>query len=140
MLVIGPGVAQWVYDKVGGYVGEHTQGIGWQRDGELIAGVAYEGLTGANIFVHQRIDAPPPRRFWWAVADYPFNKLGCCRITGLVESTNTDALRLNERIGFKHEATLIKAGRNQSDLVVLVLWKEDCRFLRWGNETSSSHS
>lgn len=137
MLVIGPGVAQWVYERVGGAICDHTQGIGWQRDGELIAGVAYEGFNGSNVFVHQRVDAAPPRRFWWAVTDYPFNQLGCGRITGIVETWNEKALRLNTHIGFRVEATLEKAGRNNSDLVVMVLWKEDCRFLRWVNAPSS---
>lgn len=69
--------------------------------------------------------------FWWAVTDYPFNQLGCKRITGLVESTNKKALELNKHIGFRVEATLEKAGQNDADMVVMVLWKEDCRFLRW---------
>jgi len=133
MLVIGSGVAEWVFQRVGGAVSDHSQGIGWKKDGQLVAGVAYEGFSGSNVFVHQRIDGSPPRQFWWAVTDYPFNQLGCSRITGLVESTNTDALKLNKHIGFKVEATLEKAGRNDSDLVVMVLWKEDCRFLRWNN-------
>lgn len=137
MLVIGPGVAQWVYERVGGSLSAHDQGIGWQQEGKIVAGVAYQGYTGGNIFVHQAVDVRPPRKYWWAVTDYPFNKLKCDRITGLVDSTNQRALALNKHVGFKVEATLEKAGRNKSDLVVMVLWKEDCRFLRWNNEASS---
>jgi L-amino acid N-acyltransferase YncA len=131
MLVIGIGVAEWVFQRVGGAVSAHSQGIGWQVDGKLVAGVAYECFTGGNIFVHQCVEAKVPRKFWWAVTDYPFNQLGCKRITGLVDSTNTQALKLNQHIGFRVEATLEKAGKHDSDLVVMVLWKEDCRFLRW---------
>jgi L-amino acid N-acyltransferase YncA len=131
MLVIGQGVAEWVFQRVGGSVSAHSQGIGWQVDGELVAGVAYECFTGGNIFVHQCVEGKVPRKFWWAVTDYPFNQLGCKRITGLVDSSNSKALELNKHIGFRVEATLEKAGKHDSDLVVMVLWKEDCRFLRW---------
>ena len=131
MLVTGLGVAEWVFQRVGGAVSAHSQGIGWQVDGELVAGVAYECFTGGNIYVHQCVQGRVPRMFWWAVTDYPFNQLGCKRITGLVESTNKKALELNKHIGFRVEATLEKAGQNDADMVVMVLWKEDCRFLRW---------
>ena len=131
MLVTGLGVAEWVFQRVGGAVSAHSQGIGWQKDGEIIAGVAYECFTGGNIYVHQCVQGRVPRMFWWAVTDCPFNQLGCKRITGLVESTNKKALELNKLIGFRVEATLEKAGQNDADMVVMVLWKEDCRFLRW---------
>ena len=131
MLVTGLGVAEWVFQRVGGSVSAHSQGIGWQVDGEIVAGVAYECFTGGNIYVHQCVQGRVPRMFWWAVTDYPFNQLGCKRITGLVESTNKKALELNKHIGFRVEATLEKAGQNDADMVVMVLWKEDCRFLRW---------
>ena len=131
MLVTGLGVAEWVFQRVGGAVSAHSQGIGWQKDGEIIAGVAYECFTGGNIYVHQCVQGRVPRMFWWAVTGYPFNQLGCKRITGLVESTNKKALELNKHIGFRVEATLEKAGQNDADIVVMVLWKEDCRFLRW---------
>lgn len=133
MLVIGSGVAEWVFRRVGGAMSAHSQGIGWKVGDEIVAGVAYEQFTGSNIFVHQAVEGRVPREYWWAVTDYPFNQLGCKRITGFVESHNQKALRLNAHIGFKVEATLEKAGRNNSDLVVMVLWKEDCRFLRWNN-------
>ena len=131
MLVTGLGVAEWVFQRVGGAVSAHSQGIGWQKDGEIIAGVAYECFTGGNIYVHQCVQGRVPRMFWWAVTDYPFNQLGCKRITGLVESTNKKALELNKHIGFRVEATLEKAGQNDADMVVMVLWKEDCRSVRW---------
>ena len=130
MLVTGLGVAEWVFQRVGGAVSAHSQGIGWQKDGEIIAGVAYECFTGGNIYVHQCVQGRVPRMFWWAVTDYPFNQLGCKRITGLVESTNKKALELNKHIGFRVEATLEKAGQNDADMVVTVLWKEDCRLLK----------
>ena len=131
MLVTGLGVAEWVFQRVGGAVSAHSQGIGWQKDGGIIAGVACGCFTGGNIYVHQCVQGRVPRMFWWAVTDYPFNQLGCKRITGLVESTNKKALELNKHIGFRVEATLEKAGQNDADMVVMVLWKEDCRFLRW---------
>lgn len=131
MYVSGLNVASWVHEAAGGAVHSTSQGIGQVRDGKLIAGVAYEGFTGHNIFVHQRVEESPSRNYWWMVTDYPFNQLGCSRMTGLVEADNQKARRLNEKIGFELEGVMHRAGREGQDVLIYVMWKEKCRLLGW---------
>lgn len=134
MYVSGVNVAAWVHEAAGGAVHATSQGIGQVRDGKLIAGVAYEGFTGPNIFVHQRVEDAPSRTYWWMVTDYPFNQLGCTRMTGLVEADNLKAIELNENIGFELEGKMKGAGRQGQDVLIYVLWKDKCRFLGWRHE------
>lgn len=134
MYVSGPEVVRWVFEKTGGDVTQVHQAIGQVRDGKLIAAVAYEGYNGQNIYVHQRIEEAPSRTYWWMVTDYPFNQLGCTRMTGHVEADNIKARSLDERIGFELEGCMKRAGRQGQDVLVYVLWKEKCRFLGWRNE------
>ena len=125
----GEVVARWVMATIGSYT-EGMTAIGWQVDGKLIAGIAYENFNGNNLFGHQRIDKSPSRAFWKANAHYIFNTCGCKRFTATVEADNTKAIKLNHHIGFETEAVLKDAGRT-SDLLVMVLWAKNCRMLEW---------
>jgi hypothetical protein len=44
-----------------------------------------------------------------AIFQYAFDHLGAVRVTGLVKSTNTDAIQFDEHLGFTHEGTLRQA-------------------------------
>lgn len=134
MLVFSPDVAAWVYEKTGGVVGPHTAGFGWEKDGILTSGFAIEGWTKHNIYVHQRIEKPPNRTMWWSITNYCFNQLNVDRITALVPSSNTKALSLNKKIGFEYEGELKKAAHDGSNLIAMVMWKENCRMLSWRHE------
>lgn len=108
------------------------QGIGLANDGELIAGVLYDDWNGSNIWMH--VAAVPGRR--WLTRDYlkfcfgyPFTQLGCRRVSGWVEASNHDARRFDEHLGFKEEAVLKQAGRNGDDVIIYVMYREDCRYV-----------
>lgn len=105
--------------------------LGWERDGELIGGVVYDGYYGPNVFAH--IAGKPgtrwlSRRFLHAMFYYPFIQLGVDRITGPVPSTNLRAMRLDTHLGFVLEATLQGAVPG-GDLLLYVMHKKDCRFI-----------
>lgn len=129
MVVIGEHVARWTMEKIGSFT-EGMKAIGWEKDGVLIAGTSFENWNGSNMFGHQRIDAPPPREYWFQVANYIFNQIGVKRFTATVEADNLKAIKLNKHIGFVVEATLKDAGRN-GDLLIMTLWPENCRMLNW---------
>lgn len=131
MIVFGKEVAEWVYQKTGGFVGPATAGLGWVKDNKLIAGIAVEAWNGHNLFIHQRIDSPPPKAYWFSSLDWCFNRLGCSRITGITPSDNHKALKLNRNIGFENEAVLKGASDDGKDLIIQVLWKDKCRMLGW---------
>lgn len=110
--------------------GAHTA-IGLERGGRLIAGVVYDGFTGPNAAMHV---AALPGKSWLrrdylrACFAYPFVQLGCNRVTGLVSSTNAGALKFDFALGFEYE-TMLKGAVPGGDLLVLVMWKQNCRWL-----------
>lgn len=131
MIVVDDSVASWVMEKAGYGAHNCMRGIGWKSGDKLIAGVAYEKQTKNNVWAHIRIDKPPPRHFWWAIFAYPFEQLGCLRISGSIASTNVKAINLNKKMGFEVEASLKDAGQFGDDLIIMVLWKTKCKFLGW---------
>lgn len=124
-------VGKWVCEKAGGLWTEGNPGIGVEVDGRLVVGVTYDGYTGSSICIHSRCDDPnaTSREFYRLIFDYPFNQLKVKRVTGLVCCTNQRARRLDEKLGFKYEATL-RDYFPGGDAIVYVMRKEDCRFLR----------
>lgn len=123
-------VGTWVCEAAGGMCTEASRAIGLERDGLLIAGIMYDGYTGASIAMHSRCDDPRhvTRSFYWMIFDYPFNQLGVKRVTGLVSSANIRAQRTNEKLGWKRETTLSDYFPD-GDGIVYVMRREDCRWL-----------
>jgi RimJ/RimL family protein N-acetyltransferase len=126
-------VWQFVNDRAGAPRVDGMQGIGLERDGELIAGVLYEGFTGHNIWMH--VAAEPGgrwlnRAYLKTCFAYPFLQLGCRRISGWVEASNLEARRFDEHLGFRSEAALEGAARDGGDVIVYVMWRDECRFLK----------
>lgn len=133
MLVVGDDVVRWVAARTN----EHGNfgaavGLGWARDGQLVAGVAYNEFNGQNICAHIASDGSRrwlAREFLWAMFDYPFNQAKVARITGLVGEGNHAARRFDEHLGFRLETRLTGA-HPTGDLLVYVLWRDNCRWLR----------
>ena len=119
-------------EKCGTYSDKMTA-IGYEKDGVIIAGTAFENFNKNNMFGHQRIDKSPSRQYWYEVANYIFNYCDCKRFTATIEQDNLKAICLNKKIGFEIEATLKDAGRN-GDLLIMVLWRSKCHMLNWGRK------
>lgn len=111
-------------------------GIGLEKDGEMVAGVVYSDWCGTNIWAH--VAAIPGRRwmtpsaykkFTHACFHYPFVYLGVNRMTGWVEANNLEARRFDEHLGFKQEAVLRGAARDGGDVIIYVMFREDCRYV-----------
>lgn len=108
------------------------RGIGLRRHGDLVATAIYEGFNGQNIWVH--LAGLPGGR--WMTRDflragfaYPFKVCGVNRLSGYVNASNTDARRLNEHLGYEEEALLKGAAPDGGDVILYVMWRENCRFL-----------
>lgn len=109
------------------------QGIGLEKDGELVAGVLFDDYNGSNMWMH--VAAIPGKRwmtrgFLYATFAYPFLQLNLRRLSGWVEVNNYDAQKFNEHLGFKREAVLKEAGRKGVDVIIYSMFKEDCRFIK----------
>jgi RimJ/RimL family protein N-acetyltransferase len=112
---------------------EGMQGIGLERDGELIAGTIYEGYNPHSIWMH--VAAIPGARwltrdYLRAVFRYPFVQLGVNRVGGWVEESNMAARKFDEHLGFREEARLRGAARDGGDVILYVMWRDECRWSR----------
>lgn len=108
------------------------KGLGLERDGELVAGVLYEGFNQHNIWMH--VAAEPGKKwlnkeFLRYCFHYPFVELGCTRVSGYVEASNADARRFDEHLGFQPEAVLQGAAADGGDVILYVMRRDDCRYL-----------
>lgn len=124
---IGP----WVCARAGGtYFPGACQGIGLERDGELIAGVLYDQFNGRAIQMHVAAVGRRwlNREYLRICFDFPFNQLKVQKLIGLVDSTNADALRFDQHLGFVEEARLTDAG-SKADLIILTMTRQQCRWL-----------
>ena len=110
--------------------GDYTA-LGLIRGGVLVAGVIYNHFSGPNILMH--VGAVPGRqwlnrRFLFAAFDYPFNQLGCRRVTGLVPKRNKVARKFDEHLGFVYEGNMQHA-LPDDDLIVYGLLREKCKWI-----------
>lgn len=104
-------------------------------DGEKIRGVTvftdYRGdsisLHGAGAFVGWM--TPRYVRF---VYDYIFNQLGCKRVGVMVRTDNIKAIVTDLKMGYKFEGCLRHADTDGSDLYIMGMTREECRWIRKG--------
>jgi hypothetical protein len=114
--------------------------ISSSKNGELLGGVIYDGMTSNNIFMHQ---AGFSRRWLlgdmlWVVFDYPFNQLNVGMVCGTIPSSRPELLDFNLRLGFKHECT-IRGAYEDGDLLVLAMRRDECRWLKLKPRTLKSN-
>lgn len=109
-----------------------TKSIVQRRDGEIVAAIVYQDPNASNVFMH--VAAKPNTR--WITRDliyytfhFPFVQMGLRRVTGWVESTNYQAIRFDENLGFKREATLKGAGQDGQDVYLYTMFRENCKWL-----------
>lgn len=125
-------VAEWICEKNGTVAKAYDYAYGIEKNGVLQAGVMYDNYTGENgtIFMHWRFDSPKilTKLFYWIMFDYPFNHAKVKSVTGLVYASNTRAIRLGEKLGFKCEARLVDYFP-KGDALVFRMFKDECRFL-----------
>lgn len=107
----------------------HVIGL-WEEDLGPVAACFYESYNGASVLGHLAGVGKKwmNREFLWYCFYYPFEELRINKILGLVESTNAEARRLDEHLGFTLEATLKDAAPN-GDLLIYSMVKDQCRWL-----------
>ena len=124
-------VGPWVAQQIPGYVydGAPTLGVWKER---LVAGVTYDRFNGQHCEV--AIAAEPgaawaDRQTLRTLFAYPFLQLGAEALTVLVPSTNLPSLNLATKLGFEVEAIIRLAAHDGSDLVVLKMYRQQCRWI-----------
>lgn len=125
--IVGP----WVYARTGGiFLPEVSQAIGQvDSEGNLVAGVVFEGYNGASMKGHIAVDpkARLSREFLWYMGHYAFDEIKVNKVIGLVDSSNIQALKVDKKMGFVEEHR-IEGAAVGGDLVVLTLTKENYRY------------
>lgn len=111
---------------------DDMRAIGLRRDGELVAGVIYEGFNGRNIWMH--VAAVPgakwmSKTYLLACFKYPFLICGVDRVSGYVNESNLAARRFDEHLGFREEARLKGAAFDGGDVILYAMWRKDCRYV-----------
>lgn len=131
-LIIGKGVVDWVAKRTNEHGNFGTDiGIGWARNGKLVAGVAYANWNGVNVECHIASDGSKhwlTRRYLWTIFDYPFCQLKARRITCCIGEGNRQSRRFVIHLGFELETTL-KAAHPSGDLYIFRMWKKDCKWI-----------
>jgi len=135
MLTIGKGVVEWVAKQTNEFGGFGSDvGIGWLKNGSIVAGVVYAEWNGPNVVCHIASDRSHgwlTRAYLWAIFDYPFNQLGVERITVCVGEGNKDSQRFVRHLGFILEARL-KGAHPTGDILIFCMKRQDCRFIQKG--------
>lgn len=115
-------VADWVARRSGGMAPTVDAAIGVEHDGQLRAGVYFDGLTSNNIFAHIANDLPMiPRLLLAAGMRYVFRQLELERVTFAFPSGHSTVLRLMSHLGAQYEGRLRRAFGAQ-DMLWFVLW------------------
>jgi len=97
---------------------------------ELLGGVIYTAFTGVSIHLHMAgfKDHWANRDLIWAIFDYPFNQLKCKKVFAQVPETNTKALEIDLKLGFKI-VTKIDDVYPDGGVYVLSMSRGDCKWL-----------
>lgn len=136
-LVIGKGVVDWVAKRTNEFGAFGTDiGIGWQRDGKIVAGVAYADYNGPNVVCHIASDGSRrwlTRQYLWTIFDYPFNQMKVDRITVCVGEGNVASRKFVLHLGFTLETTL-QGAHPTGDILIFRMRKKDCAWIRVANQ------
>lgn len=115
--------------------------IGWERDGQLVAGVVFDNYVPPNIDMHIAGVGPwCAPRFFGECFRYPFEQLQVARVTSRTAADNTAALRFVRAIGFREEGRIREAIEGGLDLIILGMLKRECRWLGVGKSGRLSES
>ena len=129
MIVLGHEVGRWVAAKNNQmYFEANSQAVGWEKDGEIVAGVIYDGWNKQSIVCHIAATESLTATFLAKVFDYSFRQLQVHKMIATVSSKNFKSIRLVTHMGFKEEAK-IKDAHPLGDIVIFTMTKEDCKFL-----------
>jgi len=120
------GIAEWVGQRVDvNYWGEHYKAYGILDNNKLVCGVVYSNYRGRDCEVSIAAEGKwCTRKNLKTFLDYPFEVLGCERITAICKKKNKQGRRFVERLGFKLEGNARKAFPDD-DAIIYGFLKEE---------------
>lgn len=130
-------IAEYVRQRIpqmreaGASFGPYTA-IGVVRRGVLLGGVVYHNFRTWDVEVSVAFD----RADWClpktlrGLFSYPFDQLGCVRMTAITPRSNEHTRAFLEGLGFKLEGVARKAVSGREDAFIFGILREECRFLK----------
>lgn len=125
--------------RIGAWVGERTGQTDWglfkafgvESEGMLVAGVVFNQYRHPGISMHVAGEGGHwlSRSLLRELFDYAFNACGCLRVTGLVRADALNVLKFDKKIGFKFEGRIRRGAADGTDLILLGMLREECRFI-----------
>jgi RimJ/RimL family protein N-acetyltransferase len=102
------------------------------REGRLIAGVAYWVWDTGNCDVAIAADSPrwATKQTIYTLFAYPFEQIGCRRLTSLIHPKNKRSRKLCEGLGFQVEGKLRKM-MNGRDMLIYGYLKDEFMRSKW---------
>lgn len=131
-------VAEWVASRIrdmGAPPTRDYEAIGVLKGGELIGGVIYSEyreIAPGHHDMRMHCAGEPgwlTRASLRALFGYPFNQLGCCRVTATVNRSNKRALDMNRRLGFCIEGCIRDGYGPGRDGLLLGMLRRECRWI-----------
>jgi len=122
-------VAAWVGDRIGDLISPPYVSIGAEREGQLCAGVVFNGWNGANIDISLASDGQLTRGAIRGIYHYVFEQSKATRATAHTRRSNKVMRRMLPRLGFEFEALLRQyyGPTKGDDAFVFVLFPENAR-------------
>lgn len=122
-------IGRWLCDRTGGEYSSQSLSLGNIIAGKLTAAVMFDNYNVASICIHVAGEGRwMTREFLRETFSYPFEFLKVKKLIGLVDSTNEQAKRLDEHLGFVLEARIADAAP-KGDLLIYTMNRAQCRFL-----------
>jgi len=103
--------------------------LGIVRGGNLIGGVVYHNFRGHDIEASIAIDRAAFLP-WRALFAYPFEQLGCTRLTAFTGRKNKKARKLLENLGFRLEGVHARGLDGITDAMSYGMLRDDCRWIK----------
>ena len=121
-------VVEWVAAQCGDDPPPPTAAIGYERNGELVAGIYFDGCSDNNVFAHIASTGLLPRELLQAAMTYAYRQLELERVTLMVHDDNEPCIDLCLGLGAELEGVMERA-RKGGDILLFVLWNTN-RFWR----------
>jgi RimJ/RimL family protein N-acetyltransferase len=123
-------LCDWLSNRIGGVFSiKNCMFIGLETGGKIVAVTGYSDYNGSSLQMHIGIDGKLNREFTTFCYRYPFEQLGIKKVVGVVDSGNKAALKFDLHSGFVVEHIIKDAGKNDGDVYILSMTKEQCKFL-----------
>lgn len=128
----GERVTTWVGERLHIRDFGPSSALGLVENGELIAGTVYNIYNGLNVFMNLAGSDGKrwaTREFLYACFAYPFQQLGCRRVTAVARADNLASNQLATHLGFRFEGRLHGMYEDGVDQLMYGMMRAECRFL-----------